>query len=106
MATEERMVLPLTNYECHVTLSKEGSGIEIDRRFVLYPTASIVFLLLSWGVGTIILVANGTCSTCLDLLHVLMAVCSGAVVVLIAGWVSMCCGVCIVSALQLGTPSS
>ena len=106
MATIETTILPITNYECHVTLKKERQSIWIDRRLIVYPTALIVFILLSWGIGTLIFVLNGTCSSCLDWSHIIMAVCSGAIVLLIAWWVLMCCGTFVVAGLQLGSSSS
>ena len=106
MTSNETIVLPITNYECHVLLKKKRQSIWIDRRLVVYPTAFIVFVLLSWGIGTLIFVTNGTCSTCLDRNHILMAMCSGAIVLLIAWWVLMCCGTFVVAGLQLGTSSS
>ena len=106
MVSDEITILPMTNYECHVTLKKKKQRIDIDKRFVLYPTALIVVLLLSWGIGTLIFVLNGTCSSCLEWSQILMAVCSGIIVLLIAWWILMCCGTLVVAGLQLGSPLS
>ena len=104
MISQERTTHRHAAYECEVDL-KEGTA---SPPFPPAPRAvatAVVFILASWGIGTLILIGQGECTVCLDAPYILVAIYGGAVVVLLAAAVCSFCAVCVVGMAQLATPS-